>query len=331
MMGELRQLWASLPGKAAFAVLAAAWVALFHFLGNSVLGYVDTSSIFGWLDALHANAERTDSDDAFGRYVPWLVLVLLIARRQELLAAPKRPWSPGLALLALAILLHVAGFLVQQTRVSIVAFLLGLYAIMGIVWGPGWLRAVFFPYFLLGFSIPISAYLDSLTFKLRLLSTLASTAFCKGILSIRLHRVGTAVEFAPIAPRPGNMAGRAGFLFDVAPACSGIRSLTIVTLLTIAFAWLNLRSPARRLLLVLCSVPLALLGNVVRLVITFAVADIWGQEPASQVETKAGFITFAVALAGVFALGRVLGEPHSPGEAPLPTSSPAPGTGTPAA
>lgn len=339
MFNELRQLWASLPNKAPFAVVAAAWVALFHFLGNSVLGYVDTPSVFAWLDALHANAERTDSDDAFGRYVPWLVLVLLGVRRHELLAAPKRPWAPGLALLALAVVLHAAGFLVQQTRVSIVAFLLGLYAIMGIAWGPGWLRAVFFPYFLLGFAIPVSAYLDGLTFRLRLLSTLVSTTFCQAILSIRLHRAGTSVEFAPVPPRPGAMQGRAGFLFDVAPACSGIRSLTIVTLLTLAFAWLNLRSPTRRLALILCSVPLALLGNVVRLVLTFAVADVWGQDAATQVETKAGFITFAVALAGVFGLGRLLREPdgpdipHSPPGTPgtpgHPSPEPAPGNPTP--
>ena len=171
------------------------------------------------------------------------------------------------------------------------------------------MKAVFFPYFLLGFAIPVSAYLDGLTFRLRLVSTVVSTAICKGLLSIPLSRVGTSVEFAPVAPRPGSMQGRAGFLFDVAPACSGIRSLTIVTLLTLAFAWLNLEGAWRRMALVLCAVPLALLGNVVRLTLTFAVADVWGQDAASLVETKAGFITFAVALAGVFAIGRVLRGP----------------------
>jgi len=82
----------------------------------------------------------------------------------------------------------------------------------------------------------------------------------------------------------------------------------VVVLLTVVFAWLNLHGTGRRVVLVLCSVPLALLGNVVRLVVTFGVADVWGQEAASRVETKAGFITFAVALAGVFAIGHLLRE-----------------------
>jgi hypothetical protein len=64
----------------------------------------------------------------------------------------------------------------------------------------------------------------------------------------------------------------------------------------------------------------------VRLITTFCVADIWGQAAASKVETKAGFITFAVALAGVFALGRVLNDapPAPPGSNPEPEPEPEP-------
>ena len=302
MVKELRQLWDGLPNKAEFAALLGAWVLLFHFLGNSTLGYVDTPSLFVWLNTLHTNAEKTDSDDAFGRFVPFLVLALLLVRRRELHEAAKRSWVPGIALILLALLLHGAGFLVQQTRVSIVAFLVGLYGIMGLLWGPGWLRAIFFPYFLLGFALPVTAYLDGPTFRLRLFSTWFSSWFCRDVLSIQLVRKGTTVMFPSLPKRPG-------FLFEVAAACSGIRSLTIVLLLTLAFAWLNFTSPWRRMVVVAASIPLALIGNTVRLILTFCVAETWGQEAGSKVETKAGFITFAVALAGVFALGRLLREP----------------------
>jgi exosortase len=305
MLKELRQLWSDLPHKAEAAALIIAWVLLFHFLGNSVLGYVDTRSMFVWLDTLYTNAEKTDSDDAFGRYVPFLVLVLMLVRRDELLAAIKRTWTPGLLLIGGAIVLHAVGFLIQQTRVSLVAFLVGLYGIMGLLWGRDWLRAIFFPYFLLGFSLPVAAYLDGPTFKLRLFSTWVSTHFCTDILSIKLQRIGTMVFFPPTLTKPG-------FRFEVAAACSGIRSLTVVLLLTLAFAWLNFTSPWRRAVIVLASIPLALLGNIVRLITTFCVAEAWDQEAASWVETKAGFITFSVALAGVFLIGRFLREPGSP-------------------
>ena len=67
---ELRQLWDGLPCKAEFGALLIAWILLFHFLGNSTIGYVDTPSMFTWLNTVHTNAEKTDNDDAFGRFVP---------------------------------------------------------------------------------------------------------------------------------------------------------------------------------------------------------------------------------------------------------------------
>ena len=41
--------WRRLPNKAFFFGLLAAWLALFQFLGNSILGYVHTSSLFVWM------------------------------------------------------------------------------------------------------------------------------------------------------------------------------------------------------------------------------------------------------------------------------------------
>ena len=41
--------WQRLPNKVFFFALLAAWLALFQFLGNSILGYVHTPSLFAWL------------------------------------------------------------------------------------------------------------------------------------------------------------------------------------------------------------------------------------------------------------------------------------------
>src|SRR5665647_1344854 len=42
--------WRRLPNKIFFFALLAAWLLLFQFWGNSILGYVHTSSLFVWLD-----------------------------------------------------------------------------------------------------------------------------------------------------------------------------------------------------------------------------------------------------------------------------------------
>jgi exosortase len=306
MLKDLRQLWQSLPHKAEFFVLLAAWTALFHYVGNTSLGYIDTPSVFSWLNRVYDTAEKFDNDDAFGRFVPVLVLVLAMVRSRELLAAKTREWAPGLAILAAAILLHAAGFRVQQPRISIAAYLLGGYGIMGLFWGPDWLRTSFFPYFLLAFSIPVSAYLDPLTNGLREVAAAASVGVCRDLFSMKLVRHGTEVWFPGTPTQPA-------FQFEVAAACSGIRSATVILMLTIAFGWLNFTSSWRRAVLVAASIPLALLGNVARLIFTFCVAEALDQKAGSAVETKTGAITFLVALCGVFAIGRLLRE-RRPGD-----------------
>jgi hypothetical protein len=45
----LAECWRGMPNKEALGFLLAGWVALFHWLGNATLGYVDTQSLFGWL------------------------------------------------------------------------------------------------------------------------------------------------------------------------------------------------------------------------------------------------------------------------------------------
>src|SRR5207253_9195487 len=133
--------------KSLFLLLLAAWVALFHFLGNSTLGYVNRPSLFGWLDWLLWR-NGAGSDDQHG---PWMLLVvvgMLWWKRKELHALPKRNWWPAVAIVVIGILLHALGFLVQQTRISLVGFFVGIYGLVGLVWGPQMLRATFFPMFL---------------------------------------------------------------------------------------------------------------------------------------------------------------------------------------
>ncbi len=304
MLQELRSLWDSLPHKAAFGLVVAAWFALFHFLGNSTLGYIQTDSMFGWLQAVYEGGAQQGRDDELGLMIPWLVGAIVVVRRSELTAIAKEPWTPALALVPVGLLLHISGYVVQQTRLGVVGFLVGLFGIMGMYWGRAWMRGFAFPYLLFFFCVPISVFLDTLTHGLRLLSTLLSTTFCEWILNMNLQRAGTIVFQKASATAQG-------FRFDVAPACSGIRSATVVLLLTVTFAFLNFRTPWRRIFLILLSPAFAVLANVIRLIVVFAVAEAAGQAAGEAVETKFGFATFLIALGCVFLVARWLQEPDS--------------------
>ena len=296
-MSEVRQFVASLPSKPQFLLVAAAWIGLFQLYGNSSFGYASTPSLFAWLVAVY----ESNPDDSLGYMVPPLILGLLYSRRDQLIPMEKSPWAPSLLLIGLAVLLHLAGYLVQQVRVSLVAFGMGIWALNGLFWGVRWMWATAFPFGLMAFAVPLTAYTDSMTFHLRLLSTSLASGFCKGVLNLSLIREGTVVYHA----LPG---GVRGFEFEVAPACSGIRSLTVVLLLTLVFGYLRFESPWRRLSLVAAAVPLAVLANVVRLVTVFTVGEAWGGAAGKRIETNLGFVTFLVALGGILLLARLIKE-----------------------
>src|SRR5712671_3747209 len=91
---ESADFWRQLPNKLIFFALLAPWFLLFHYLGNSTLGYVNTPSIFGWwvwiytggLDGATAAKSITKilaMDEAHAWFVPLVVLGLLWLKRRE--------------------------------------------------------------------------------------------------------------------------------------------------------------------------------------------------------------------------------------------------------
>ncbi len=312
-MNDLRQFWNSLPNKGAFAVMFALWAALFHIIGNSSLGDGSSTSMFGWLYGWYHFSSFGESGDELCPLVPFIMLIMLYQKREELTRVSKGIWGPALALVAAGVLLHILGYLVQQVRLSAVGFLVGGFGLMGMFWGAAWLKSILFPWFLLLFGIPIGVYTDSLTYYLRVLSTQLSVGLCNGLLQMKLIRLGTMVMHT-------SSAGT--FQFDVAPACSGIRSATVVLLITLVYAYLNFRTLWRCVLIVLMAVPLAVFGNVIRLVVVFIVSDSFGEDAGKMIETKFGFITYLGALAGVYCLGWLLREDRGrKPEANLPSTT----------
>ena len=292
--------WRRLPNKAFFFSLAAVWVALFIFIGNATFGYLDSSSLFSWMFDIYTSPL---TDEGHGILIPFVVLALFLWKRQELVAKPLELWPPGVFIIAFALLVHLIGYLIQQPRLSVLGFLIGLYGLTGLAWGKNWLKASFFPYFLLAFCMPVGQLQDGLTLPLRLM------------VSWIVAGVGHNLFLLPDRDliRDGTMLMNADhtFAYDVAAACSGIRSLVALLALTTIYGFVQFKSPWKRAVMMLAAIPLAVLGNVVRLSFTIGVAEMFGQNAGKAVETKFGFITFAVALGCVLLIARWLEKSES--------------------
>ncbi len=229
--------------------------------------------------------------------IPFVVLALLWWKREELLALQVRPWWPALGLVAAALGLHVLGFLVQQPRVSILAMLGGIYALTGVVWGPAFLRATFFPFFLFAFMVPLGSLTEGITFPLRLAVTQTVAAVCKHLLAMDVICSGTQLF---------NSIGT--YQYDVAPACSGIRSLVAITALAIIFAFTQYRGWGPRLVIMASAMPLAFLGNAFRMMVIVLAAEFGGQSAGNRAHESAfwSMLPYVPAILGLIWLGRGL-------------------------
>jgi len=295
---EIRIAWRQLPDKGLFFALLGAWLALFHFLGNSTLGYTRTPSLLLWMYQAYSTS-GLEGEDGQGLIIPFLVLGLFWWKRKELLALPLRGWWPGLLLVAAALALHILGFVVQQARISIVALFVGIYALTGLVWGTRWLRASFFPFFLFAFMVPLGSYAAKITFPLQMLVSWLVEHLFDDVLGIGVMRVGTQLF---------NSLGT--YQFEVAAACSGIRSLTSTLLAATTFGFIVFRSPWKRATMIAAAVPLAVIGNVLRLTLIVGAGEFFGQNVGNFVHKNTFFslLPYVPVFVGLMYISRWLEE-----------------------
>ena len=291
--------WQRLPDKGLFFGLLAAWLALFHFFGNSTFGYVDTPSLFQWMYNAY-NSKSPTADDGHANLIPFVVLALFWWKRKELLGQPMKAWGPGLLLVALGLALHVVGYVIQQPRICIVGLFAGIYGLMGLVWGLQWLQASFFPFFLLAFMVPLGSLTEPITFPLRLLVSKVVAFISHTVIGLDVGRDGTKLF---------NIPGH--YQYEVAAACSGIRSLMAITAISVIYAFTVFKSWKLRAVLIAVAVPLAFLGNAFRMMVIVLAAEFGGQDWGNYVHEGGplgilSLLPYVPAIVGLMMLGRRL-------------------------
>jgi exosortase len=261
---------------------------VFQFFGNSTLGYIHTRSLFWWwgYQWFNPGSESQQGPLILGLSI-WLFARNLRASDRAQVISGRWVWPVAAALLG-GLALHLLGYAVQQARVSILALLLFAWGVLALAGGRRWGRAAALPLTFMVFAIPLSV-LDTLGFYLRM-----------GVIDVAVaaaHAVGLEVV------RNGTqlLSPHGGYQYDVAAACSGVRSLMALAALSLLVGCLNFRAWwARVLLLVLC-VPYTFAGNVVRIFAVILAAEWAGQRAGLAVHEWFGFLVFVVVLALQFA------------------------------
>ena len=242
--------------------------------------------------------------------VPIGVAVLIFLDRKKLAALPARGSWIGLPVIVFALFVFWFGYqadIVYFGYLSMQAMLAGLVLFL---FGWRWMKALAFPWLFLVFMWPL-LFLDNIVaFPLRLAMSHSSVE-ALNLLGMRSVLSGTGILSAPDA-LTGKPMG-AVFSVDVANPCSGIRSLFALMMVSALYGHFSVEGWWRKWVLFLASIPLAVIGNLFRiLILTFGTVAfgpriaIGSLKDPSFFHMLAGYVVYAVAIAGMLGVSWLL-------------------------
>jgi exosortase len=255
-----------------FVLLGALMVALYWDV------VADMAEVW-WVDPAYSH----------GLLIPPLALYIAWIQKEDILAMPVRPASAGLWMTAFGCVVLLVGKLGAEfflTRESLVIILAGLILTY---WGWPRLWKLAFPLVLLATMVPIPTIVyNKLAAPLQL--------FSSWVASETLELMGIPVF------RDGNVMNLPEISLGVAEACSGLRSLSSLTVLGLVVGFFVLASTWGKTLLFFLAIPAAIAINVVRVTATALMA----REDPSLAEgffhSFSGWVVFIVGFGLLYAV-----------------------------
>ncbi len=234
-------------------------------------------------------------DMSFGWYVPLFSLYVVWAEREKILRSLGETSWAGFLLTLPCLFVGFLGVRGLQIRLEIAAFVGLLLTLPWAFFGRETAKRLLFPALFLLFCVPLATFLDVVTVHLRLFATGTAFAILQGV-GADIVRAGTMLA-----------ASDGSFAIDVAEPCSGLRSIFALTALTAGYAYFTQPTWLRRGLLFACSVPLAVFGNVMRILSICLV----GRYASSEIATGfyhdySGFVVFVAAIVLMVACGNLV-------------------------
>lgn len=233
----------------------------------------------------------------YGYLIPASALVLLWLRRGEVARALRaaEPPSDGAAWVLAAALVESLGLLADVGSLAGLGIPLLLAATAYAVGGPRLARSLALPVGFLIFMLPPPGFLvDPMLLRLKSVVTFAAV----GLLQLAGFSVASE----------GNRIFIPGHELFVANACAGLNSIVTLLPLGVVVATFVVGTPWRRALVLASVVPLAMIGNIVRVAATAVLVSYFGTDYAEgnlhETFGAATFVLGAVALLGVARLAR---------------------------
>ena len=246
-------------------LFASAVVLIWFFCVETRYGPSHVRTTLGWL----YSAWNPSTDYEHGKLVPLVMLGLIFYRFKELRASVQSGSLWGLVSVVLGCLLYVAAYRTLQPRVAVFGLPFILWGSAHFLWGWRVAKLLAFPLFFLWIAIPLPTFQQATT-HLQLLAT-AMAHHGSNMLGVETYTQGTTV-----LPVKGDWKP-----LSIAHGCSGIRSLMALLMISAAWAYIARIAMWKKVVLFLSAVPLAIVGNALRVISIFFIAEHGDAEWAS--------------------------------------------------
>ncbi len=227
-----------------------------------------------------------DPNYSHGFLVPVISAYLIWQKKDSLAKLQVKPANSGLLLILFGTAALFAGVAAQEYYLRRSSSIFILAGIVLFLFGWQWFKSLWLPILFLFFMVPLPYIVyDAMAFPLKLFVAKFS------VISLKLMGV--------IVLREGNIIMFPNTVLEVADACSGLRSLMSLLALGVALAVLTQKRKIAMVLLVVLTVPIAVLTNMIRVIVTGYLAQYYGAAAAE------GFFHEFAGM-GVFLLAMVL-------------------------
>lgn len=231
-----------------------------------------------------------DPNFSHGFFVPLFSVFILWRKRAHLARIPLRPSWLGFPVLTAGLCALIVGQLGAELFLSRFSLLIVLAGVSLLLFGWNLFKAVLFPWAVLVLMIPLPVIVfNQITFPLQLLASRVASSVLP-FLGVPVFREGNVINLPLLT-------------LEVAEACSGIRSLISLITLAVIYGYLTEKRPWMRTLLVIASVPIAILANSLRIIGTGLLVQYWDPDKAQgYFHASWGWIIFGISLLMLYGL-----------------------------
>jgi len=295
---RLYRWWIPLASGAVFFLVVAFLIpysSSLYAVKKSLAGLILALSDFG-----QAPERDAPQDYSYCLFVPLIFAYLVYLRWKDLEQAPIRESNLGLGVIILGVLTYWFGMRAGNQYFGYISLQILLAGVILWLWGWAVFRILLFPWAFFIFAWPVPFLDPIVAFPLRMvMSTMASHLL--PMIGIPCIQSGTALLSPPDILQSVPLGAR--FQIDIADPCSGIRSLFALLMFSALFGYLFLPRLWQQWTVFLSAFPLAILGNLARVIILVLGSICFGTafaigttDDPSWFHESCGFLVYGVAL-----------------------------------